>query len=73
MLGFKRFRRAKVTVAGIELIHRIAKINSISANFKFRPNRHLLYEMPYSPHEKQPKHNPASAKVRICTRAHHLV
>jgi hypothetical protein len=29
--------------------------------------------MPYSPHEKQPKHNPASAKVRICTRAHHLV
>jgi transposase-like protein len=25
MLGFKRFRRAKVTIAGIELLHRIRK------------------------------------------------
>jgi hypothetical protein len=25
MLGFKRFRRAKVTIAGIELRHRIRK------------------------------------------------
>jgi transposase-like protein len=25
MLGFKRFRQAKVTIAGIELIHRIRK------------------------------------------------
>jgi hypothetical protein len=25
MLGFKRFRRAKVTIAGIELLHRIHK------------------------------------------------
>jgi hypothetical protein len=25
MLGFKRFRQAKVTIAGIELLHRIHK------------------------------------------------
>ena len=25
--------------------------------------------MPYSPHEKQPKHNPVSTKLEICTRA----
>lgn len=25
MLGFKRFRRAKITIAGIELLHRIRK------------------------------------------------
>ena len=25
MLGFERFRRAKVTIAGIELLHRIRK------------------------------------------------
>ena len=25
MLGFKKFRRAKVTIAGIELLHRIPK------------------------------------------------
>jgi hypothetical protein len=25
--------------------------------------------MPYSPHEKQPKHNPVSAKFEICARA----
>jgi hypothetical protein len=25
MLGFKKFRRAKVTIAGIELLHRIHK------------------------------------------------
>ena len=25
MLGFKKFRRAKVTIAGIELLHRIRK------------------------------------------------
>jgi transposase-like protein len=25
MLGFKRFRQAKVTIAGIELLHRIRK------------------------------------------------
>lgn len=25
MLGFKRFHRAKVTVAGIELLHRVRK------------------------------------------------
>ncbi len=25
MLGFKKFRRAKITIAGIELLHRIRK------------------------------------------------
>jgi len=25
MLGFKRFRRAKITITGIELLHRIRK------------------------------------------------
>jgi hypothetical protein len=25
MLGFKRFRRASITIAGIELVHRIRK------------------------------------------------
>ena len=25
MLGFKRFRRAKITIPGIELLHRIRK------------------------------------------------
>jgi len=25
MLGFKRFRRAKITIAGIELLHRVCK------------------------------------------------
>ena len=36
MLGFKRFRRANVTIAGIELLHRIRKTNSTSENCQNR-------------------------------------
>jgi hypothetical protein len=42
-----------------------AKINTISVNYKFRPNPRPQYGMPYSPHEKQAKHNPASAKTKF--------
>jgi transposase-like protein len=37
MLGFKRFRRAKVTIAGIEPSTAFAQINSTSANYQFKP------------------------------------
>jgi len=69
MLGFKRFPRAKVTITGIERLHRIRKINSTAANYKIKPAPRPRCGMPYSPHEKQPKHNPVSAKLEIYTRA----
>jgi transposase-like protein len=37
MLGCKRFRRAKVTITGIEPSTAFAQINSTSANYQFKP------------------------------------
>ena len=40
MLGFKRFRNAAVTLAGIELMHRVRKgqFDLTSVPFKIRPH-----------------------------------
>jgi DDE domain len=45
MLGFKRFRRAATTIAGIELMHRIRRVNSNSANFASKTKPRLRFGM----------------------------
>jgi DDE domain len=45
MLGFKRFRRAATTIAGIELKHRTRRLNSNSANFASKTKPRLRFGM----------------------------
>ena len=69
MLGFKRFRRPKITIAGIELLHRIRKnqfdLSKLSIQTENAPE---MWEAVLAA-EIQSRHNPASAQSNICTRA----
>jgi transposase-like protein len=65
MLGFKKFRRAKVTIAGIELLSTAsAKTNSTSANCQNMPKPHLRFGTPCLPHDQCQAHRSDQAQTR---------
>jgi len=51
MLGFKRFRHASITIAGIEPLHRSEKVNSTSASFASKTTGRPKSRMRFSPHK----------------------
>ena len=61
MLGFKRFRRAKVTIAGIELLHCIRK-NQF--NLGKLPKPRLRFGTRCSPHDQCGGHRSDRVQTR---------
>ena len=51
MLGLKRFRNASITIAGIELMHRIRKGQFKLGKLRIKDNRHPKSGTQFSPHE----------------------
>ena len=49
MLGFKQFKNAAITIAGIELMHRIRRDSSTSRRASKRPLRRLFGRKSFRP------------------------
>ena len=62
MLGFKSYRTAAVTLAGIELAHRIRK-----RQFKFGPGRWICTQRPVQ--SRRVRRNPLMHQILIVTNA----